>query len=496
LNRAVAIKLPSPQRLASQEHREAFLREARKVAQLRHPGIVPVHDIGQDGPYYFIVWELIEGGSLADRMRCGRIPLNESVRIVAEVAEALHYAHQRDVVHRDVKPGNILLDARGKAVVADFGVAATEDELLKEDGIICGTLAYVSPEQVRGQSRRITARTDVYSLGVVLYELLTGRLPFKAKTYEDLRQSIISGEPRPPRTIDDSIPPEIEAVCLKSLAREPGDRYSTAADLARQLRTSPSRQSRNRLVAVAITFFLACGAIVGLTQVLKTNRDGRTGQQVNLEKPSGQGIPSAVEAVESQPRLAVLYFENHSPERKDLLALPKGLCLMLTSKLKATQKYDLVERVEIEKVFRELHLSQSPAFDRNTVAHLGKLLGARYLLLGSFFETLGQFRMDARIVEVETGRVVATSGVDGRAEQFGILIDRLTEQLLDNNEPQHDASAAGVRDNDASTIARMGDAVEAYDAGDLDKARSILEPLCRERPLLTPARMLYECTKR
>jgi predicted Zn-dependent protease len=104
--------------------------------------------------------------------------------------------------------------------------------------------------------------------------------------------------------------------------------------------------------------------------------------------------------------------------------------------------------------------------------------------------------MDARIVEVETGRVVATSGVDGRAEQFGILIDRLTEQLLDNNEPQHDASAAGVRDNDASTIARMGDAVEAYDAGDLDKARSILEPLCRERPLLTPARMLYECTKR
>ncbi len=232
LERAVAIKIPCSDRMASPLLREAFLKEARKVAQLRHPSIVPVYDIGQDGPYYFIVWELIDGGSLADRMKQARFTLQEAVAIVVEVAEALNYAHLRDIVHRDIKPGNILLDKKGKAYVADFGVAVTEDELLEEHGAVSGTLAYMSLEQASGNSLCVNARTDIYSLGVVLYELLTGRLPFKAKTFDSLRKCIVSGEPRPLRTINDGIPLELETICLKAMSKQLTDRFSTAGDMA------------------------------------------------------------------------------------------------------------------------------------------------------------------------------------------------------------------------------------------------------------------------
>ena len=236
LERPVAIKIPCSDRMASPLLREAFLKEARKVAQLRHPSIVPVYDIGQDGPYYFIVWELIEGGSLADRMKDTRFTLQETVAIVVEVAEALNYAHLRDIVHRDIKPGNILLDKKGKAYVTDFGVAVTEDELLEEHGAVSGTLAYMSPEQASGNSLCVNARTDIYSLGVVLYELLTGRLPFKAKTFDSLRKCVISGEPRPPRTINDGIPLDLETICLKAMSKQLTDRFSTAGDMANALK--------------------------------------------------------------------------------------------------------------------------------------------------------------------------------------------------------------------------------------------------------------------
>ena len=147
-----------------------------------------------------------------------------------------HDAHLSDIVHRDIKPGNILLDKNGKAYLADFGVAITEDELLEEHGAVSGTLAYMSPEQVSGNSLCVNARTDIYSLGVVLYELLTGRLPFKAKTFDGLRKCIISGEPRTPRTIDDAIPLDLETVCLKAMSKRVSDRFSTAGDMANGLR--------------------------------------------------------------------------------------------------------------------------------------------------------------------------------------------------------------------------------------------------------------------
>ena len=238
LQRQVAIKVPRPDRTSSASQAQAFLREARKVACLKHPGIVAVHDVGREGPYFFIVSDWIDGTSLAQMTARGRLGFNQTAAIIIEVAQALHFAHLHDIVHRDIKPGNILLDAQNRAYLTDFGIAVTEDELVHEPGTLCGTPAYMSPEQIRGENCAINARTDIYSLGVVLYELLTGRLPFRAKGLEDIRRAIVDGEPRPPRTIDDSIPIEVETICLKAMSKRPADRFSTAKDMAASLQST------------------------------------------------------------------------------------------------------------------------------------------------------------------------------------------------------------------------------------------------------------------
>src|SRR5262249_5287281 len=157
------------------------------------------------------------------------------IQIIAQVAEALHYAHLQGLAHRDIKPANILLDRRGQPRITDFGLAVREKDLPKERHRFAGTLPYMPPEQVRCEADRLDGRTDIYSLAVVLYELLCGRPPFVAETEEELTHQILNREPRPLRQINDSISSEVERVCLKALAKHVGDRYTTARDMADEL---------------------------------------------------------------------------------------------------------------------------------------------------------------------------------------------------------------------------------------------------------------------
>jgi serine/threonine protein kinase/formylglycine-generating enzyme required for sulfatase activity len=236
LKRDVAIKVPRRELLDSRETVASYLAEARTLASLDHPNIVPVYDVGttEDG-LCFVVSKFIEGTDLATRIRRQRLTFAESAELTATIAQALHHAHRQGLVHRDVKPANILIDSAGRVYLADFGLALSEEDAGKDQGF-CGTPLYMSPEQALGESHRVEGRSDVFSLGVVFYELLTGRLPFRAEAVSDILDRIVNSEVRPPRQIDDAIPKELERICLKSLSKRVGERYTTAKDLAEDLR--------------------------------------------------------------------------------------------------------------------------------------------------------------------------------------------------------------------------------------------------------------------
>jgi serine/threonine protein kinase/formylglycine-generating enzyme required for sulfatase activity/Flp pilus assembly protein TadD len=236
LDRPVAIKVPNCERIAGPDDVEQYLAEARTLARLDHPHIVPVHDVGRtaDGLCY-VVSKYFEGRDLAARTRETRMTFRDIAELIARVADALHYAHTRGVVHRDVKPANILIDATNRPCVADFGLAL-KDEDYGKGARVAGTPAYMSPEQVRGEAHRVDGRSDVFSLGVVLYELLTGCRPFRGDTAHEIMDDIARAEERPPRQVDDTIPRELERICQKTLAKRASERYSTALDLADDLR--------------------------------------------------------------------------------------------------------------------------------------------------------------------------------------------------------------------------------------------------------------------
>jgi serine/threonine-protein kinase len=237
LDREVAVKMISRGPLASDQERVRFQAEARAVAQLDHPGIVPVYDVGELDSRLFFSMKLIEGETLSQRISRGPLAAEEAVGLLVQVCRAVDYAHQNGLLHRDLKPSNILIDDSGQAHVMDFGLAKRIDDTgeLTRSGAVLGTPAYMAPEQAAGHRGEVSAASDVYSLGSVLYSALTGRPPFQAATAVDTLLLLLEQEPLPPRVLNPGIDRDLEMIVLRCLQKPVDLRYSSAGQLADDL---------------------------------------------------------------------------------------------------------------------------------------------------------------------------------------------------------------------------------------------------------------------
>ena len=255
LNRIVALKVISLGQWASKAHLKRFRREAEAAASLEHPGIVPIHEVGErDGSCYFSM-KFIEGGQVDEVVRRTPMPIRQAVELIAKVARTVHYAHEHGILHRDIKPGNILLDAKGEAHLTDFGLARlieTESTLTRTLEVL-GTPSYMAPEQALGNNAAISSVTDVYGLGAVLYQMLTRQPPFAGGTTYETTKLLLDTEPRPPRLLNPKIDRDLSIICLKCLEKDPKRRYSSALalaeDLERWLKHEPIQARRTGVFA-------------------------------------------------------------------------------------------------------------------------------------------------------------------------------------------------------------------------------------------------------
>ena len=341
IDRLVALKVLRQDRVTSEDLVRRFLKEAKAIGRVSHPNIVPVYDVGQDHETIYIAMEFLEGKPLNEAVKGKRLSLEEIVDLGVQVAEAVDYAHDKGIVHRDIKPTNIILTPNGQAKITDFGIARIEDPSAPKQtqaGEILGTPVYMSPEQVMGKP--VDGRSDLYSLGVILYELSTGKRPFGGDNLAVIFRAITQDAPVEPATADSSISPALSGLIVKSLDKNPDERFQTGKAMAQALKTclktektvliqQPTRKKTKGLGFYLTVIFVVLCAVGGLSYYFMAQKTSEQASSSTVGPSSRSEAPPpaqiarpAVLKVESVPAGAQVFldgsFKGKSPLNFDL----------------------------------------------------------------------------------------------------------------------------------------------------------------------------------
>ena len=349
LNRIVALKVIRLGQWASKVHLKRFRLEAEAAARLEHPGIVPIHEVGErDGSCYFSM-KFIEGGQLDEVVRRTPMSIRQAVELIAKVARTVHYAHEHGILHRDIKPGNILLDAKGEPHLTDFGLArlVESESSVTQTLDVLGTPSYMAPEQAVGNNAAISSVTDVYGLGAVLYQLLTGQPPFAGgATYETIKL-LLDTEPRPPRLLNPKIDRDLSTICLKCLEKDPKRRYSSALALAEDL----ERWLKHEPIQARRTGIFARGK-----KWVRRNPTSALSWQRRCSRWRCCWVDRLEKRIFRHPLttgIAVLPFENLSEQREDAAAFVDGVQDDVLTKLARIADLKVISRTQRDGISRQ-----------------------------------------------------------------------------------------------------------------------------------------------
>jgi non-specific serine/threonine protein kinase len=473
LHRHVALKLMLNNGGQTEQSRARFLREARASSALNHPNIVTVYEIDEverNGERYsFIVMEYVQGHTIKEF--AGQCTIEEALEIIIQIADALAEAHDRGIVHRDVKPSNIIVTEQRRVKVLDFGIAKYTPSLFEETetaslfstevvkttpGAILGTFAYMSPEQALG--KEVDHRSDIFSLGVLAYELLTGHQPFTGSSSLAVVDSIIHEEPPPMARFNLQVPPELEMIVRRMLEKSPELRYQSLRDLRADL------DAVRREV---------------MTQFLPSLRSGSSydtninyATQVLTPGSSTSGSFGARASVlRSENSVAVLRFNNVTKNPEDDW-LGVGIAETVTADLKNIEGMTVIGRELIYEVLRRWSAENQTEFDEKFATRVGREVGARWIIGGGYQRIGEMLRITARFVEVATGEVVRTVKIDGRISEVFELQDKIVDELSRGLHLTLRSGELGIIKQ------RETDVVEAYEV--LNKARIHLYSSSRE----------------
>ncbi len=419
LKRTVALKFLSPQSLGSKQEQSRFIHEAQAAAALNHPNICTIYEIDERQGQSFIAMECVEGESLRTKIESGPLKLDDAIGIIMQVSEGLQVAHEKGIVHRDIKAANIMVTSAGQAKIMDFGLArAAGMTKLTKTGTTVGTLVYMSPEQARGED--VDHRTDIWALGIVLYEMLTGQVPFRSDYEQAVVYSILNEAPEPITALRTGVPMEVERVVGKALEKEPGRRYQRVEELLVDLRNlrddvAPGRvairassKSRRRFLAVALVLLVVAVSLLFGIRI-----------QIGREPP-----PMAAEN-----KLAVMYFENMA-DPEDTGRIGDIVTNLLIADLSESRYVQILSSQRLYDILKQLGKEGTKKVDRDIASQVAGKANAKWMLLGNILQVEPQIVLMAQLVEVATGNAIASQRITGdTGENIFSVVDKLTVEV-------------------------------------------------------------------